>query len=64
MAKILISDLMGTLIPLEPEDLKYLYTAGCYNIEEDILYDQEALEKLYDKAIIHLSKKIKCFLSQ
>lgn len=67
MAKILISDLYGTLIPGWIEEMEYYYgsgdKAGGKNWYE-IFENEEYSEKLIDKVFIHLSNYLERYLSE
>lgn len=64
MAKILISDLIGTLIPDCLQQLDYFYCVGNYNYRSDseIFADKVYYKSLFDKAFEQTSKQLAEFL--
>lgn len=64
MAKILVSDFYGTLVPRTIQEWEYLYSSGQrLRTREEIWNDDEYYNDLLDRVFLHLSRNLDSYLS-
>lgn len=65
MAKILVSDLYGTLVPSEISEMEYYYSAGKkLKTRNEIWDDNEYYVNLLDRVFLHLGNHLEKYLSE
>lgn len=64
MAKILVSDLYGTLVPTIIEEMEYFYSAGQkMRTRDEVWADSKYCEELKDRVFFHLANYLEQYLS-
>lgn len=65
MAKILVSDLFGTLVPINIQDMEFLYSSGQrLRTREEIWANSKYYNELLDRVFLQLAKNLEPYLSE